>query len=95
MSLVWRYLRLPLKSRPLLLIDLPEPLVNLILLQVELFRELNTLFSRWNAPLLLLEDLVEHVHLIRVFPLAITGVVCTANHLLEKLLIGDSRQVVM
>ena len=95
MAGAWRDLKLPLKSCTLFLVDLPEPLVYLIFLQTKLFRQLYAHLSGRHAPLLLLEDPVEHVHLVRVLPLPIPGVLAAANHLLEELLISDRRQVIV
>ena len=59
-------------KRPhLLLVDLPEPLVDLVLLQVQLLRKLNSHLAGRDAALVPLVELVEDVHLIGVFAVAI------------------------
>ena len=57
----------------LLLGDLPEPLVNLVFLQAKLFGQLHSHLARRDAALVPLEDLVEDVHLVGVFAVAISG----------------------
>ena len=54
-----------------LLVDLPEPLVDLVLLQVQLLRKLNSYLAGRDAALVPLVELVEDVHLIGVFAVAI------------------------
>ena len=59
-------------KRPhLLLVDLPEPLVDLVLFQVQLLRKLNSRLAGRDAALVPLVELVEDVHLISVFAVAI------------------------
>ena len=59
-------------KRPhLLLVDLPEPLVDLVLFQVQLLRKLNSRLAGRDAALVPLVELVEDVHLIGVFAVAI------------------------
>ena len=59
-------------KRPhLLLVDLPEPLVDLVLFQVQLFTKLYPHLAGRDAALVPLVELVEDVTLISVFAVAI------------------------
>ena len=59
-------------KRPhLLLVNLPEPLVDLVLFQVQLFCKLNSHLAVRNTALVPLVELVEDVTLISVFAVAI------------------------
>ena len=59
-----------LRSVLLLVLDLPEPLVDLVLSHVELWGQLNSQLSRRHLALMLLEDLPKHVHLLRLLTIA-------------------------
>ena len=62
--------RLDLFQLFLLLLELPEPLVHLILLQIELLGQNQSLLARRHLTLVLLELAIQHVHLRLVLPIA-------------------------
>lgn len=66
--------RLHLFQLLLLLLELPEPLVNLVLFEAQLFSQQHPLLSRWHLALILLELFVEHVHLLLLLAVATSSV---------------------
>ena len=58
----------------MLMSDLPEPLIDLSFVHLEILCKFNSLLSRWHLAFVLPEDLTQDIHLLRFLAIAILDI---------------------